>query len=469
MRMRMGWGGVGIIPNMSLCTLHDLHLMMLRHMIFTWTWLRYMIFTCTLMLRFTIFTCTLADEDGDGVGRGGDNTQHVSLYSTWSSLDDATLHDLHLNLMLRYMIFTCTLTDEDGDGVGRGGDNTQHVSLYATWSSLDDATLHDLHLNLMLRYMIFTCTLMLRFMIFICTLTDEDGDGVGRGGGNTQHVSLYATWSSLDDATLHDLHLNLMLRYMIFTCTWCYASRSSLALWQMRMRMGWGGVGIIPNMSLCTLHDLHLMMLRYMIFTWTWLRYMIFTCTLMLRFTIFTCTLADEDVDGVGWGGDNTKHVSLYATWSSLDDATLHDLHLNLMLRYMIFTCTWCYASWSSLAFWQMRMGMGWGGVGIIPNMSLCTLHDLHLMMLRYMIFTWTWLRYMIFTCTLMLRFTIFTCTLADEDGDGVGWGGDNTKHVSLYATWSSLDDATLHDLHLNLMLRYMTFTWTWCWNRWQC
>ena len=49
-----------------------------------------------------------------------------------------------------------------------------------------------------------------------------------------------------------------------------------------------------------------------------------------------------------------------YATWSSLAlDATLHDLHLHLVLRYMIFTCTWCYATWSSLTFWWR-----WGGVG---------------------------------------------------------------------------------------------------------
>ena len=107
----------------------------------------------------------------------------------------------------------------------------------------------------------------------------------------------YATWSSFAfDATLHVLHLHLMLRYMIFTCTWCYAVWSSLAFSQMRMGMGlgWGGVGII-------------------------------------------------------W--DNTKRA-FYATWSSFAlDATLHVLQLHSMLRYMIFTCTWCYAVWSSPAF----------------------------------------------------------------------------------------------------------------------
>ena len=152
---------------------------------------------------------------------------------------------------------------------------------------------------------------------------------------------------------------------MIFTCTWCYAAWFSLALD-------------------ATLRDLHLhLMLRYMIFTCTW----------------------------------------RYATWSSRAlDATLHDLHLHLMLRYMIFTCTWRYATWSSLALGatlhdlhvhltlRYLGGWGWvGGVGIIPNLSLATLHD-------------------------------FICT----------W---------CYAVWSLLAfDATLHDLDLHLMLSYTKF-----------
>ena len=50
-------------------------------------------------------------------------------------------------------------------------------------------------------------------------------------------------------------------------------------------------------------------------------------------------------------------------------------------------------------------MGMGWGGVGIIPNVALATLHDLHL--------------------HLMLHYLIFTCIFTHEDGDGDGvvWG----------------------------------------------
>ena len=58
-------------------------------------------------------------------------------------------------------------------------------------------------------------------------------------------------------------------------------------------------------------------------------------------------------------------------------------------------------------------LGMGWGRVGIIPKVSLATLHDLHL--------------------HLMLHSVIFTCIFTNEDGDRVG--GDNTKRVSCYAT----------------------------------
>ena len=123
---------------------------------------------------------------------------------------------------------------------------------------------------------------------------------------------------------------------------------------------------------------------------------------------------------GVGWGGDNTKRVSCYATWSSpAFDAPLH-LHLHLMLRYMIFRCLWCYATWSSRA------------LDARPSLALdATLQDLHLhLMPRYMIFTWD------ATLHLHLHFHRW----------GSGWGGDgdNTKPVSCYATWSSLAfDAT--------------------------
>ena len=103
----------------------------------------------------------------------------------------------------------------------------------------------------------------------------------------------YAAWSSLAlDATLHDPHLHLTLRYMIFSCTWCYAARSSLALD-------------------ATLHDLLLhLMVRYMIFTCTW-------CHPTWSSLALDATLLGWVGLG-GWGGDNTKPVSRYATWSSM-------------------------------------------------------------------------------------------------------------------------------------------------------
>ena len=52
---------------------------------------------------------------------------------------------------------------------------------------------------------------MLRYMIHVYIVTDEDGVGLGWGGvGIIPNVSR---------ATLHDPHLHLTLRYMIFTCT----------------------------------------------------------------------------------------------------------------------------------------------------------------------------------------------------------------------------------------------------------
>ena len=226
--------------------------------------------------------------------------------------------------------------------------------------------------------------------------------GVGWGGDNTKRVSCYPTWSSLAlDATLHDLYLHLRLRYMIFTCTWCYATWSSFTFWQTRMGLGRGGVGIIPNVSRATLPDLYLhLMLRYMVFICTWC-YAAWSSLaldatlhdlhlhLMLRYMIFTYSWTNEDRVGLGWDG--------VGIMPNLSRATLHDFHFPLMLRYMIFTCIWCYATWSLFTFWQMRMGLGWGevgwgGVGIIPSVSRATLHDLHgHLILRYMIFTCIW------------------------------------------------------------------------------
>ena len=220
---------------------------------------------------------------------------------------------------------------------------------------------------------------MLRYMIFVYVLTNEDGVGLGWG-----RVGIIPNVSG---ATLHDLHLHLMLRYMIFTCTWCYAAWSSLALD-------------------ATLHDLHLLALDAMLHD--------LHLRLMLRYMIFVYILTNEDGVGLGWGGVGIIPIGLvvrymiftctwcYATWSSLAlNATLHDVHLHLMRRYMIFVYILTDGE-----------GWGWGGVvwgfGIIPTVSRATLHDL--------------------------------CT----------W---------CYATWSSL----ALDFLLHLVLYYMIFTCTWC------
>ena len=44
-------------------------------------------------------------------------------------------------------------------------------------------------------------------------------------------------------------------------------------------------------------------------------------------------------------------------------------------------------------------MGLGWGGVGIIPNVSRATLHDLRLHLMLHDLHLHLMLRYMIFTC----------------------------------------------------------------------
>ena len=119
---------------------------------------------------------------------------------------------------------------------------------------------------------------------------------------------------------------------------------------------------------------------------------------------------------GVGWGGDNTKRGSCYATWSSLAlDATLDDLHLH-------------FDGWGCGG-----VGVGWGvflntkrvsSYATWPSLAIdATLDDIH------------------------LHFDGWGC-----GGIGVGRGVFlNTKRVSSYATWSSLAlDATLDNLHLH-------------------
>ena len=57
----------------------------------------------------------------------------------------------------------------------------------------------------------------------------------------------------------------------------------------------------------------------------------------------------------MGWGGDDTTHVSCFATGSSFEHhATLHDLSLVLMLHYMIFPWFSSYATGSSFELHAM-------------------------------------------------------------------------------------------------------------------
>ena len=100
----------------------------------------------------TVRVVVLISGNWGGARWGGNNTNRVYGYATWSSLaPHAALldfhlhfHDLHLHFMLHYLIFTCTFID----GVGWGGDNTNRVYGYATWSSLAlHATLLDFHLH----------------------------------------------------------------------------------------------------------------------------------------------------------------------------------------------------------------------------------------------------------------------------------------------------------------------------------
>ena len=133
----------------------------------------------------------------------------------------------------------------------------------------------------------------------------------------------------------------------------------------LRYWVGWGGVGIIPSLSLATLHDLGSMLnlLRYLTFTCTW---------------CYVTGWGGVGLGGVGWGGVGWGGVGIIARLSL---ASLHDHGSMLsLLRYVTFTCTWCYVA-------------GWGGVGTIPSLSLASLHDLVSMLnlLRYLTFTCTW------------------------------------------------------------------------------
>ena len=85
-----------------------------------------------------------------------------------------------------------------------------------------------------------------------------------------------------------------------------------------------------------------------------------------------------------------------------------------------LFPCSWTTAHRMPCGFVcfldvMIILGTGWGGVGIVPNVPLAMLHNLHL--------------------HLTLRYMAFTCVFTHEDGDGVGWGGGNTKPAFCYTT----------------------------------
>ena len=130
--------------------------------------------------------------------------------------------------------------------------------------------------------------------------SSEGGGGVGWGG-----VGLHLSLASPLDILLH-----LMLRHLIFSATPLdLLVHLMLRHWIFRRGggVGWGGVG------------------------WGWC----YTC-LLLRHLIFSCTWCyatgslegGVGLGGVGWG------------W----------YYTCLLLRHLIFSCTWCYATWSSLA-----------------------------------------------------------------------------------------------------------------------
>ena len=169
--------------------------------------------------------------------------------------------------------------------------------------------------------------------------------GVGCGGDN---VSLTPSFDRL---------LHLMLSYLICSCIWCYVTWSSLALHATSLDLS------------CT----------WCYVTWSSLALDAPLLDLLWRLMLRCLTQVGI---GLEWGGDNTKRVSLhhlifsctwcYLTWSSLPfdaasldlllrlmlrrlnfsctDALVLDLLLRLMLRCLIFFCAWCFAAGRSFA-----------------------------------------------------------------------------------------------------------------------
>ena len=177
--------------------------------------------------------------------------------------------------------------------------------------------------------------------------------GVGwRGVGIAPNLSL---------APLLDLHLHLHVTLSDLHLHWHVTLLDLYLAFDIK---GWGGVGIIPNLSLAPLLDLHLHL--HVMLSDLHLRWHVTLLDLYLAFDM-------KGWGGVGWGGDNTKPVCS-ATRSSLA-LTCYAIRSSLA-----FTCyairsirsslaLTCYATWSLLGFWHE--GVGWGGVGIIPNPSL--------------------------------------------------------------------------------------------------
>ena len=94
-------------------------------------------------------------------------------------------------------------------------------------------------------------------------------------------------------------------QYIMYSICLCHRVKNRTCSRAHFRKLGWGGVGIIATVSMATLHDLHL---HFM------LRYLIFTC----NFMIFTCTSCYA-----AW-------FSLALSWSSLA------LHATLLDTYMI-------------------------------------------------------------------------------------------------------------------------------------
>ena len=350
-------------------------------------------------------------------------------YALWSSL--AFPHELDL----RSMIFNCNSTHPHPIVWGGVGWDNNVIGIstwswcYALWSSLAfphdlDATLYDLHwhfhMNLMLRSMIFNCnsTWTWCYALWSSIAIPHDLDATFYDLQLAFPHDLDATLYDLQlefphdldaphepDATLYDLqlqfHMNLILRSMIFigisTWSWCYALWSSLAF---------------PHDLDATLYDLHwhfhmILMLRSMIFIgisiWTW-------C-----YALWSSIAIPHDLDATFYDLQLAFPHDLDATLYDLQlafphdlDATLYDLHwhvhMNLMLRSMIFNCnstwTWCYALWSSIAITHELDSTLYDLQLAFPHDLDATLYDLHwhfpmILMLRSMIFigisTWTW------------------------------------------------------------------------------